>query len=266
MIIYSGPYLLVTLEPEHNRFINSWKAAPNETDAFKSELLQYRGALEKINPTQIIWLQQNFTFKIDDETKMWVEMNILRPRFKEGFVAEDKDGFHPIAFVVGQDILSHMEVMGVFDEPSPSVFNPKHFATEQEARDWLNNEFEIKTSENIKTEITYKGLDSEGIAVIEVKSPTSEIVNTINSFKTILEENEFMKSHVKEYASLTEREIDVLALVGLGEKHQEIADKLFISIHTVREHVKKIKQKLGVKSHGEILQYFNAFLKKGTGS
>lgn len=74
MNIYDGPYLNVKFEKENNRFINSWTIPPpSRNEGFKSELLQYRKALEKVNPIQIIWLQQNFTFKIDDETKLWVE-------------------------------------------------------------------------------------------------------------------------------------------------------------------------------------------------
>ncbi|MCK0158229.1 hypothetical protein MWU65_13625, partial [Cellulophaga sp. F20128] len=190
MIVYSGHHLNVKFEKENILFINSWKKPPETTEIFKSELLEYRKALEKINPTQIIWLQQNFTFKIDDETKLWVEINILKPRFDAGFVIADKDGFHPIAFVVGQDVLSHMEVMGVFNEPSPSVFNPKHFANEQGARDWLNKEFSLPLKEAKKTELIYKGLNDEGDAIIEFRSSPTDIENTIKSFKTILEEND----------------------------------------------------------------------------
>ena len=262
MIIYSGPHLNVKFEEENNRFINSWSVPPNNADSFKSELLQYRIALEKINPIQIIWLQQNFTFKIDDKTKLWVEENILKPRFEAGFVTADKDGFHPIAFVVGQDILSHMEVMGVFDEPSPSVFNPKHFAIVEEAIDWLDNAFTFEPIENQKTEIIYKGLGQNGKAIVELRGPTSEITNTINSFKTILEEKEFMRNHFDKFSSLSKREREVLSLLCKGEKHKEIADNLFISIHTVREHIKNFKLKLEAKTQTELLRYFNAFIKK----
>ncbi|WP_139959625.1 helix-turn-helix domain-containing protein [Flavicella sediminum] len=262
MKIYSGPYLNVKFEKKNNRFINSWRTPPDSVESFKKELLAYRSALEEVNPIQIIWLQQNFKFNIDDATKLWVEENILKPRYEAGYVVSDEDGYHPIAFVVGQDILSHMEVMGVFDEPSPSVFKPKHFATEKEAEDWLDNSFSTDTIENEKTEIIFKGLGDNGKAILEVRSPTSEIVHTIKSFKTILEENEFMKSHVDKYASLSKREIEVLSLLGKGVKHQEIADQLFVSIHTVRVHLKNLKQKLEVKSNSELFQYFTAFIKK----
>ena len=260
MNIYSGRYLNVRFEQENNRFINSWKTPPNTDEEFKSELLQYLKSLEKFNPTQIIWLQENFTFKISDEIKLWVEKNILKPRFEAGFVTVDEYGFHPIAFVVGKDILSHMEVMGVFDEPSPSVFNPKHFATEQEARDWLEKEFKIETKEN--TELIYKGLNDEGKAIIELKSSPSEIEKTIKHFKSIFEENKFIKLHLKKYASLSKREIEVLTQIGEREKHKEIANNLFISIHTVRDHLKNIKQKLDITSNKELFKFYNAFIKK----
>jgi len=47
---------------------------------------------------------------------------------------------------------------------------------------------------------------------------------------------------------LTERERDVIKLVALGKTNKEIADELFISIHTVISHRKNITEKLGIKS------------------
>ncbi len=47
---------------------------------------------------------------------------------------------------------------------------------------------------------------------------------------------------------LSERERQVLSLVARGYRHAEIAEKLFISPHTVISHVKRIYQKLAVNS------------------
>jgi DNA-binding CsgD family transcriptional regulator len=55
--------------------------------------------------------------------------------------------------------------------------------------------------------------------------------------------------------SLTEREIDVLKLVSLGNASKEIADKLNISAHTVITHRKNITEKLGIKSISGLTVY-----------
>lgn len=51
-----------------------------------------------------------------------------------------------------------------------------------------------------------------------------------------------------ENSDLSKREKDVLRLVALGNSNKEIAEKLFISIHTVVTHRKNITEKLGIKS------------------
>jgi len=46
---------------------------------------------------------------------------------------------------------------------------------------------------------------------------------------------------------LTEREREILALIGGGYKNQEIAERLFISRETVRWHVKSLYTKIGAQ-------------------
>ena len=46
---------------------------------------------------------------------------------------------------------------------------------------------------------------------------------------------------------LSERELEVLALVAAGLKNKEIAEQLFISLNTVLYHIKNIYDKLGVR-------------------
>ena len=47
---------------------------------------------------------------------------------------------------------------------------------------------------------------------------------------------------------LTERELEVLHLVAAGWTDQEIADKLVITVRTVKKHVENIQGKLGVNN------------------
>jgi LuxR family maltose regulon positive regulatory protein len=47
---------------------------------------------------------------------------------------------------------------------------------------------------------------------------------------------------------ISEREMEVLHLIAAGLSNREIADKLFISLNTVKTHTKNINSKLDVKS------------------
>jgi len=49
---------------------------------------------------------------------------------------------------------------------------------------------------------------------------------------------------------LSKREMDVLNLINQGLSNQEIAEKLFISLSTVKTHTSNLYSKLGVKNRG----------------
>jgi DNA-binding NarL/FixJ family response regulator len=51
-----------------------------------------------------------------------------------------------------------------------------------------------------------------------------------------------------DYLMLTPRELEVLQLIGENLSNQEIASRLFLSVHTVKNHVHKILETLGVHS------------------
>jgi DNA-binding CsgD family transcriptional regulator len=51
---------------------------------------------------------------------------------------------------------------------------------------------------------------------------------------------------------LTPRELDVTRMISRGLKTAEMAERLFLSPHTVRDHVKAIFEKVGVSSRGEL--------------
>jgi len=54
---------------------------------------------------------------------------------------------------------------------------------------------------------------------------------------------------------LSKRESEILKNLALGLTNQEIADKLFLSIHTVMTHRKKITRKLGIKTVSGLTVY-----------
>ena len=54
---------------------------------------------------------------------------------------------------------------------------------------------------------------------------------------------------------LSEREINVLREVALGQTNKEVGDKLFISTHTVITHRKNITRKLGIRTVSGLTVY-----------
>lgn len=56
-------------------------------------------------------------------------------------------------------------------------------------------------------------------------------------------------------ASLTPRELEVMALLSEGLRNKQIAERLFISDLTVRHHLSSVFGKLGVSSRFELIMY-----------
>jgi DNA-binding NarL/FixJ family response regulator len=54
---------------------------------------------------------------------------------------------------------------------------------------------------------------------------------------------------------LSNTELNILKLVSEGKSNQEIADKLFISIHTVKKHMSNIFKKLNIQSRIETRKF-----------
>lgn len=87
---------------------------------------------------------------------------------------------------------------------------------------------------------------------ISINTSSNDIINAVYS---ILKENDHSTNKKNENSELSVREKDVLKLVALGNSNKEIAEKLFISIHTVISHRKNITEKLGIKSISGLTVY-----------
>ena len=56
-------------------------------------------------------------------------------------------------------------------------------------------------------------------------------------------------------ADLTDRELEVLTLLGRAQSTREIAERLFLSSKTVEAHRERIKEKLKLKNGNELMRY-----------
>ncbi|HEY4584438.1 MAG TPA: response regulator transcription factor [Acidimicrobiia bacterium] len=72
------------------------------------------------------------------------------------------------------------------------------------------------------------------------------------AMRDLLRHSGTMRARVPE---LTGRELEILTLVGNGKTSREIADELFISENTVRNHVRNVLDKLGLRSRFEAVNW-----------
>lgn len=94
------------------------------------------------------------------------------------------------------------------------------------------------------------------LIVSQMRNDIQDYINKLDELKTQKEsenqesESEIFKQNVARFG-LSDREIDVLLLISQGLKNEEIADKLFLSISTVKTHTRNIFQKLDVRNRIE---------------
>jgi len=80
---------------------------------------------------------------------------------------------------------------------------------------------------------------------IHATNKTNIPKHLIDKLKLAIEKREkYMKSNLG--SGLSDRELDTLKLIGEDLTNQEIADRLFISLNTVKTHLKNVFLKLDV--------------------
>lgn len=87
--------------------------------------------------------------------------------------------------------------------------------------------------------------------IIQISDTPHEIISLLEN----LSNEESTISTVRNKDVLSEREIQVLQQLVHGLSNKEIADKLYISTHTVISHRKNIIQKTGIKSQSGLTIY-----------
>lgn len=82
-------------------------------------------------------------------------------------------------------------------------------------------------------------------AYININEGQKSILKKINK---IISDNLSKNNIEKIPEEISKREADILKYIALGYSNKEIADKLFLSTHTVVTHRKNITRKLGIKT------------------
>jgi DNA-binding CsgD family transcriptional regulator len=75
----------------------------------------------------------------------------------------------------------------------------------------------------------------------------------------LLEENNFLRRNQKIFASLTQREKEILKLMALGINSNVIAGKLHISEATANTHRRNVRRKINAQNNYDITRFAQAF-------
>jgi len=75
----------------------------------------------------------------------------------------------------------------------------------------------------------------------------------------VLSDDGFFKMNFNKISLLTKREKEIVGLLASGNNSAEIANKLFVSVHTVYTHRKSINRKLDIKNIADVLRIADVF-------
>ncbi len=88
----------------------------------------------------------------------------------------------------------------------------------------------------------------------ELRRQAEQLEEEVEGALTKLATGVAPRTVLPDLGDLSARESEVLALILQGGNAQAVAGRLYISPHTVRNHIKKIYSKLKVHSHGDLLR------------
>lgn len=117
-----------------------------------------------------------------------------------------------------------------------------------------------------KPDIVFEALKAGAISYLLKSTPSEKIIEAIEEVnkggspissqiaRKVIEAFALREKTNEYFQDLTRREQELLELLSKGYRYREIADKLFISIETVRTHVRNVYEKLQVNSRTEALK------------
>ena len=116
--------------------------------------------------------------------------------------------------------------------------------------------FVISSVLGIKKYVSYK--KEQGKLIIKMQQELQKVLSETSiqaQNKNIENSNSSISDKIKHLTTkynLTERESDVLLHITKGLNNQQIADELFISINTIKYHIRNLYEKLDIKKRAEV--------------
>src|SRR5690606_39147929 len=95
--------------------------------------------------------------------------------------------------------------------------------------------------------------------LVVLSSPVMGMDNLITRVNKTLDQDAYIRTHYRKFATLTNREKEIISLLANGKSTKEIAEQLFLSPHTISTHRKNLIYKIECHSFAELLRFAMAF-------
>lgn len=95
--------------------------------------------------------------------------------------------------------------------------------------------------------------------IISITLDPGNIQEMTEKVTNLFEQNKIFDTYFTAYQGLTQREREVLQLLGNGHTRQEISNRLFISFNTVKKHIENIYKKLEVANRVDLERIAQTF-------
>ena len=109
------------------------------------------------------------------------------------------------------------------------------------------------------TRILLRDKESKPLLVITLAMPVETMHPLASKVDRALEEYSFLQRYQQVYASLTKRELQILALMAKGVNSQDMADQLHISEATANTHRRNIRSKINAQTNYDVTRFALAF-------
>lgn len=150
--------------------------------------------------------------------------------------------------------LSDEQIESLLEKCSSAIANESHIA--------LFNTSEHNNTDYFAQHVLVKGIFAEDVSHIHLISGIKSIFNgelwlSRKLLSTLLIKNRKSPQPQNEDFGLTRREIEIIKLVALGSRNNDIADILCLSPHTVKTHIYHIYKKLNVDNRMQAANWAN---------
>lgn len=95
--------------------------------------------------------------------------------------------------------------------------------------------------------------------LVLLSSPVMGMDNLIARVHKTLDQDTYIRANYRKFAMLTNREKEIISLLANGHSSKDIAEQLFLSLHTVSTHRKNLIYKTECHSFADLLRFAMAF-------